>query len=887
MRLGALCLQFQGLNSIVFDPSLKNPAQNRAFAKRKRGIFQFWVKNIFLGYLGRGKTEEKVVLVVKNIWCAQRRRFFEKMSPPILNILIMKMLQHSYAPLLALLFFAGVLSAQNPAPNPDLLDRAWPAKWIAHPEAPARAYGVYHFRKTFTTATQPVQFVINVSGDHRYVLYVNGKIIARGPARSDTQHWNFETLDIAAHLKAGENTLAALVWHAGDNAPFAQLSYQTGFIVQGNGPAEAIANTNASWRVWHNKAYRPEPVDRAALQTYIVTGDGDRIDGGLYPWGWEQPGYDDGKWPEAKAGFFPAKPRGAGSDGNWMLVPRAIPQMASLEQRFAEVRRAENAEAKTGFLTGKTPVLVAANTRARILIDQGHLTNGYPQLTLSKGKNAEIALTYAEALIDEKRNKGHRNDIENKHIIGVKDVFVADGSARRSYGPLWFRTWRYVQIDIATREEELVLEDFISHFTGYPFEEKGAFASDDPALAKIWEVGWRTARMCAQETYVDCPYYEQLQYTGDTRVQAFISLYVSGDDRLMRKALLDYDHSRIPDGLTQSRYPCNDMQVIPTFSLFWVSMIHDYWMHRRDDAFVRAFMPGIRSVLQWHRDRLAPNGLNGRLEWWNFVDWAWDWDDARRIGGVPKGDYEGGSSILSLQQAYTLRQAADLLERFGKFGESVEYDLLASRITAAAKRLCWDAGRGLMADTPDKKDFSQHANIWAVLTDAVPRAEQPALLRKTMTDTSLTQATFYFKFYLFQALKKTGLGDEFLPQLKPWQDMIDIGLSTFAENPEPVRSDCHAWSASPVYEFLSTVCGVNPATPGFKRVRIQPFMGKLKQVEGKMPHPDGMIEVSLRRSGQGGVVGTVVLPEKVSGEFLWGGKRVVLKGGRQEVRAGE
>src|SRR5690606_28816680 len=109
--------------------------------------------------------------------------------------------------------------------------------------------------------------------------------------------------------------------------------------------------------------------------------------------------------------------------------------------------------------------------------------------------------------------------------------------------------------------EPLVIERLSSEFTGYPFEENAAFESDDPVLSRIWETGWRTARLCAGETYYDCPYYEQLQYVGDTRIQALISLYVSGDDRLMRKAIRVFDDSRFSEGLTSSRYPTNTLQV--------------------------------------------------------------------------------------------------------------------------------------------------------------------------------------------------------------------------------------------------------------------------------------------------------------------------------------
>lgn len=787
--------------------------------------------------------------------------------------------------LLLLLLLAPLNNlAQKPTVNPALLRSYWSARWIAEPSTAGKQYGVYHFRKNIELEKVPLTYVVNVTADNRYRLYVNGVWVAEGPARSDTQHWYYETVDLAAFLRPGKNTIAAMVWNGGENAPFAQMSFRTGFLLQGNTEAEKAVNTDQSWRVWHDKAYTAEPLDMAKMQTYMVVGDGDYIDGNVYPWGWEQPQFDDSAWPQARTLWFGAKARGLGSDGNWMLMPSPIPLMEHFDQRFATMAKVGETQQKSDFLAGKAPITIPANTKISYLLDHGVLTNAYPQLVVSKGKKAIIRATYAEALIDDKRQKGNRNEINGKHILGISDVFVADGGATRVFSPLWFRTYRYVQIEVETGDEPLVLEDYYGTFTGYPLQETARFAADDASLAKIWETGWRTARLCAGETYFDCPYYEQLQYTGDTRVQAFISLYVSGDDRLMRKALTDYNHSRIADGLTQSRYPCNDMQVIPTFSLFWVSMIHDYSMLRNDEAFVRSLLPGVESVLQWHEDRLAANGMNGALDWWNFVDWAWPWSNEERYGGVPDGAFNGGSSILSLQFAYTLRQAADLLAH--EPDKAKHYRALAQRITESVHRECWDSSRSLLADTPAKKQFSQHANIWAVLTDAVPVKDQNTLLQKVMTDASLRQATFYFKFYLFQALKKTGQGDAFLPQLKPWHDMIAKGLTTFAEEPDPTRSDCHAWSASPVYEFLSTVCGVNPGTKGFKTVRITPYLGTLNQAEGVMPHPEGLIRVQYKKMGSQQLEASIDLPGTLTGVLVWNGKEYPLRSGRQMLQVG-
>lgn len=774
-------------------------------------------------------------------------------------------------------------TAQDTPPiNPDLLSKSWPASWISCPNAPQRDYGVYHFRKKISLKQKPSRFIVHASGDNRYRLLVNGKTVLSGPARGDLYNWYFETVDLAPHLKAGENIISALVWNMGVHAPVAQISNQTAFLLQGDGEAEKLINTDKSWKAFHNKAYTPCSTNNGErLYTYMVIGPGDEVDASKYPWGWENLDFNDSAWLPAKQIANPVT-AGYGSDNLWTLVPRNIPLMEEKLQRLATVRKAEGAAPGAGFLKGKQPFSVPANRKVTLLLDQSYNTIAYPELTVSGGKGAEIKVTYAEALFvkdNARRNKGNRNEVEGKEMLGNFDIFRPDGGKNRLFKPLWLRTYRYIQLEISTKSDPLTVNDLAGIFTAYPFKEQATFSSNDQSLQQIWNVGWRTARLCAGETYFDCPYYEQLQYEGDTRIQSLISLYVTGDDRLMRKAILDFYHSRVPEGLTQGRYPSSRLQVIPPFSLYWISMLHDYWMHRSDTAFVANFLVPVQGVLDWYEKRIdREKQLLGPMKWWNFVDWNLAFD-----GGTPTGANDGNSSIVTLQYVYTLQQAAELFEYFGRKNEAQHYRNLAATLAKNTYRQCFDHARGIMGDTPEKKAFSQHAGIMAVLAGAIPEKQIPAVMKQVLYNDSLSQATFYYRFYLTQALKKAGMADLYYSQLKPWRDMLGMGLTTFAEQPDPTRSDCHAWSASPNYDFFATICGIMPDKPGFAAVKIAPALGELTEANGKIPHPDGEISVQLKRKDKKGITAQITLPGKLTGTFVWNGKEVKLKGGSQTV----
>ncbi len=739
-------------------------------------------------------------------------------------------------------------------------------QWIAPPGVPLKEYGVYHFRKTFTLDEKPSAFNIDISGDNRYVLYVNGTNVICGPQRSDVAHWRYETIDLAPHLHAGQNVVAVTVWNHGSNAAWAQLSLQTGLWIKGTGIA-SVLNTDNSWRVTENNAYTP------LADALHITGPYEYIYAKRYPWGWQQAAYNDNHWQTAIV------TRETGRT----LLPRNIPFPIEKQQRFASIRRSEGAVVDGQFLTGKKPLIVAPDQTVTLLIDQGTLTTAYPEMQLSGGEDCKITLTYSEALYDKQTGeKGNRNDVEGKSISGYKDVFITDGGDRL-FRPLYYRTFRFVELRIENHQKPLVISGFNSRYTAYPFEENARFSSNDTSLGKIWEIGWRTSRLCAFETYMDCPYYEQLQYIGDTRIQALISLYVSGDGRLMKNAITQFAQSSISEGLTQSRYPSNVKQIIPPFSLFWIIMLHDYQMLVDDEAFVKSMLAGVADVLTWHEKYVIAQGMLGKMPYWNFVDWPaqWPWKGTEETSGIPAGALEGNSSILTLQYVYALQHAAEMFRSFGRTKEAAHWDALATKLRTAAYNTCWDAAKGMIADSPEKQEFSQHANAMAVLTDAVPKNEQASLLQKIEKDESIIQCTIYYRFYLMQAFKKAGLGDEYIRLLKPWHAMIDMGLTTFPERPEPTRSDCHAWSASPVYDLLATVCGIVPSKPGFKAVRITPRFGGLQWIDAEMPHPSGKIKLHLQQKGKS-LNGSVTTP--VAGELVWQGKTMRLRAGGQQVQ---
>jgi alpha-L-rhamnosidase len=778
---------------------------------------------------------------------------------------------------------AGSL-AESQLPS-DLKSQLWSAKWITSDEAPARDEAVLYFRKHVALANPPSRYVVNVSADSKYVLYVNGQRAGSGPSRADLAHWHYETLDVGPLLKPGDNVFAAVVWNFGARSALAQISDRTAFLLGGASETENAVNTGTDWDVAIEKAISPLPKPQELGGYYYAAEPCLRVNGAKYAWGWNSgANTPEFEWKKAVAIGAGARRGASLQENNWQLTIDPLPQMTTEQQPMGKLVRNRGAEVVGEVDTAMYKVV--PHSHATLLLDRGYLTTAYPEFTATGGTNASVQLKYAEALLDAKDEKGNRNEIEGKHIVGVYDEFLIDGKPERIYQPLVWRTWRYLQIDVTTAEEPLTLSHLQSWFSAFPFEEKAKFTSDEQDLLKIWEIGWRTARLDAHDTYMDTPYWEQMQYIGDTRIQALISYSVAGDDRLARQAITAFNNSRMPDGITLSRYPTSMFQAIPTFSLLWIGMIHDFWMYRDDPSFVREQLAGMRTTLDWFLRHQRPDGLLDALFWWPFVDWGSDFGF-----GIPPEDPDGGSTSMALQFVEALRNAAELETALGEPARAEVYHAAGERTVAAVKKLCWNKEYALFADTPAQKHFSQHANILAVWLDVVPRAQQQELLTRILSSTDenfhtdrkippMTAATYYFRFYLARAIEHAGLGDRYLDLLGPWRTMVSLGLTTWAEQPEPTRSDSHAWSAHPNYDLLRIVAGIRPAKPGFAAIAIEPHLGVLQHVQASEPHPAGQIDVELTRETTD-TRARIAVPNGVPGELIWLGKSYPLHAGEQ------
>ena len=505
------------------------------------------------------------------------------------------------------------------------------------------------------------------------------------------------------------------------------------------------------------------------------------------------PEFDDSAWASPEYLGKPHFPELNSFDpsSRWRLEESAVPEMTAEPVAIKEARSSTVADSslRNGVLHAKIPA-----GKHKLHLDLGRYYTHLPHLK-SHGGAGNVFIRYAECLLTGNMQKGRRDFLENAVFppeSSCDEVVFAGGDC--SFTPFWFRSGRFVELAFELADEVEVELGF--DFLSSPLPLKNSLEFGVPMLNRIARTAWHTLRCCVHEHFEDCPYWEQLQYVGDARIQALITYLATGDDRFGRQAIRQFEHSRSGSGLTLSRYPTNFPQIIPEFSLFWILMIRDHFEHFHDPEIILEHWNGIRDVIDSFFKHRLKCGLISQPGEWNFSDWVQDWSGGRSNRGTTQPE-----TLLNLIFAETCRQASLMAEAAGKDGAFCAE--AADSVLHAVNRHCYSEERGLYADTPEKCWFSQHSNIWAVLAGAADHERSNRILDAVLIDKTLSPCTLYFSFYLLEVLCENGRFEAFLDQLKRWDELLTAGFTTFPEIPSPnTRSDCHGWSSGPLYFLL-------------------------------------------------------------------------------------
>ncbi len=443
----------------------------------------------------------------------------------------------------------------------------------------------------------------------------------------------------------------------------------------------------------------------------------------------------------------------------------------------------------------------------------------------SGGRGTKVQITYFEKF-GGPGSDAVRSDVRSK-VTGITDGITLDGS-EVCFEPFWVRSFRFVRMKVETGETAVTVYAPDFHKTGYPLPVESHMESSAPWVGRLWEICVRTLENCMLETYMDCPHYEQLQYAMDTRLEAQYTYAVSRDTALVRKALIDFHYGMQPEGLNAGKAPSADLQILSTFSLHYIFLLCEYAHQKDDPALLRLCRGDIDRILDVFDGRIGPEGLVKRLDFWNFADWNDAWNDT---AGAPAALQHGPSTIINLMYAYALGCAADFMDDQRRPGLAAEYRERRSQILTAVETFCWDGEAGLYREDPAFQQFSRHAQAWAVLNGLREGEDAPRLLKTAMAREGVLRCSFSTSFEWFRALEKAELYDDMRRELEPWIELLDLDCTTCPETPRGARSECHAWSALPLYELMRSFAGIKPQKDGF--VLVAPQLTDLPDLRGE------------------------------------------------------
>ena len=655
---------------------------------------------------------------------------------------------------------------------------------------------------------------VKVFADSRYKMYVNGNLIAVGPCKQTSEIKYYDVVDITKYIKIGNNKIEIQVLQL-ENDSYTRKNALVESLIRSGSMALCLWGnagdvnlcTDNTWLVAKEKGieFFYEPV----YVYYNVTALSEKL----------SLDYRNALNFESAVeinSIFSLKESQGLSSLSILADESPIPMMYFENKKFAE---------KTGNV-----------------YDAGKLTCGYVRLRCrGKGK---VRITYAECMSfieNEKVIKRNRDD-KNGVVIGCYDAIEIDGEC--TFEPFWMRTFRYIEIKT---EGNVEIESFDYVETGYPINVSENYDFGNNKDNSLFDISVNTLRRCMHDTYMDCPYYEQLQYAMDTHLQMLFTYQLTDDKRLPEKAIDDFAKSYRVGSLTQSRYPTNKPQYIPGFSLFFILMLAEHSKRFGDNAFIRKYIHIADGIIDWFVKRLDGYMVSSS-NMWDFIDWSEGYD----FGCIPEKE---PIAVYSLMLAYTLEQLSKMHSMLGN--DVLEYIELSKNIKQDVKVRCFDEEKCLYADSPSKSHFAQHTQIWAVLSGLESGDMAKEILKKSMN--LVTKATSAYMFFLFRALEKADIYELSEGCINSLRSLVDLGCTTTPEwVGEEVRSECHAWSAVAIYEFTAKILGV---TYEDGVVSIEPYIKGRDYAKGNVVTPVGKVYCEWKKENDRFSI-TIALPEK-------------------------
>ncbi len=791
-----------------------------------------------------------------------------------------------------------------------------------------QAHGL--FRKTFTLKSVPRRVPARITADSRYLLWVNGQEVNRGPVRSQPRRLHYDLLDLAPYLQSGENVIAVLVKYYGAArsywmpAPPTMTLGRGGVLVFEANLGSAIDTQDGwlvsddSWKALKSDAWAEPPAGRGPIGGGISV---EMVDAGCLPWGWQQPGFDDATW--GSAALIPSLQRGAParsqppSEPYGPMYPRTIallggetlaPENIQIDYLSGTIALSAEGPAQRVDASLAAPVTrseqaatfpihldVPAGGAVRLVADMGRIVSGLVQLETEAPAGTVFELSY----------------LEDPLTVGPEGPFGRHAGARYtargendSYKAFDSNGLRYICLLVHSDGGAVTLKSLSVQEYVYPWTEGAAFACSDPELNRIFQAGIRTVQLNSHDAFLDCPTREQRAWVGDAVVHQMIHLATNLDWRLAWRYLSLSDSPRADGILPMSvggDIEWSNGTTIPDWALHWVHGVYNLYRFGGDKEAVIAYLPSVARVLRWFAPYQNAQGLLEDLIEWTLIDWA-----AVSNSGV--------SAIYTALWARGLCEFAEMAAWLEEKTSQRWAESLYEKARAGFEAF-WDETRGSYVDHivggVKQPEMSQLGGACAIVSGLAPR-ERWARIIDTITDPDrlvvrtwrmvaaaqgrppfaltdtlapdwdvqkqIVKAEPFMSYVVHDAVAQADKADRLPALYRAWAQFLVDGYDTIGEN-WAHGTHVHGWSCTPTKDMVFYTLGVTPAEPGYAVARIAPRLGGLAWARGRVPTPHGLIAVHATLEG-------VTIDSPVPVILDWAGRPLqMLPAGHHEIKS--
>jgi alpha-L-rhamnosidase len=661
-----------------------------------------------------------------------------------------------------------------------------------------------YFRKTFSVTNQPTLATVYVTAHNDYVLYLNGQLLGRGPARCDPYHYGqYNAYDITKLVKTGTNVFAAAGHWLGawqDSGCNAKPAFLLEARLAGADGSSMTVGTDASWKVL---AHTPFIETQA---TYFGAGGGKgsraavQFDSRRESAGWRTAAFDDSAWNSAT------------------VVDRSdyhlYAQMAPLEREQAELK----------------PVSITF-TNGAWLVDFGRCIDGWPKLTMHANRPGDQVRVEYFQMTDERDGAGW----DKYFCHGGTETWHADFGRHASFQVL----------KITGYAGKLKPSDVRGLWAFCDAEVTGRFHCSSELLNSTYQMCERSARQNIQQGIISVDAdREQSPWTADSYLIGNVLLYNDRNTMMIDKIVRDYVGEQLTNG---DFYACSPAPLfrIPEWSMYWPMLLWQQYLFSGDQTLLREMAPHLTCFLGWLKTYQDPTNQLLNPPEWRISEWA-------GLNKMPSGGY----NVATACQYYdNLRIASSLFSVLGPTNQSHDYWGQAEAVKAGINSsLLTNSSNGeYYRVRTDQNELWPLASAWPLRFNIEPAADKAKILEAIETAGKLLieQIGGYGGDAFYSGLLNAGGGAFVVRDLERYRPMLDSNKANW-EGFIPGRGEVnHAWTAYPGYLLLKYICGIQPTSGGFATFDVRPETGGLTFAEGTVPTVKGLITTRWEKSAEG------------------------------------